>query len=70
MMYMREPRGEVPVTPVPGAGLAIAICVLLRFTSECCRGACSIMRLDSARQFVERYGAPGTGAVSAIGPSL
>ncbi len=29
MMYMREPRGEVPVTPVPAAaGLAIAMCVL------------------------------------------
>jgi NADH-quinone oxidoreductase subunit N len=28
-MYMREPRGEVPVTPVPFAtGLAIAVCVL------------------------------------------
>ncbi|HXA05560.1 MAG TPA: NADH-quinone oxidoreductase subunit N [Bryobacteraceae bacterium] len=29
MMYMREPRGEVPVSPVPAAaGLAIAVCVL------------------------------------------
>src|SRR6202140_3576493 len=29
MMYMREPRGEVPVTPVPvAAGLAIAVCVV------------------------------------------
>jgi NADH-quinone oxidoreductase subunit N len=29
MMYMREPRGEVPVAPVPAAaGLAIAVCVL------------------------------------------
>jgi len=29
MMYMREPRGEVPVTPVPAAaGLAIAMCML------------------------------------------
>jgi NADH-quinone oxidoreductase subunit N len=29
MMYMREPRAEVPVTPVPPAtGLAIAVCVL------------------------------------------
>ncbi len=29
MMYMREPRGEVPVTPVPTtAKLAIAVCVL------------------------------------------
>ena len=29
MMYMREPRGEVPVTPVPLAtGLAITACVL------------------------------------------
>src|ERR1700736_2115789 len=29
MMYMREPRSEVPVTPVPvAAGLAIAVCVL------------------------------------------
>ncbi|HKM84752.1 MAG TPA: NADH-quinone oxidoreductase subunit N [Terriglobales bacterium] len=28
MMYMREPRGEVPVTPVPAAAaLAIAVCV-------------------------------------------
>jgi NADH-quinone oxidoreductase subunit N len=29
MMYMREPRGEVPITPVPAAaGLAIVVCVL------------------------------------------
>ena len=29
MMYMRQPRGEVPVTPTPPAtGLAIAVCVL------------------------------------------
>jgi NADH-quinone oxidoreductase subunit N len=29
MMYMREPRGEVPVTPLPAAAsLAIAVCVL------------------------------------------
>jgi NADH-quinone oxidoreductase subunit N len=29
MMYMQEPRGEVPVTPVPAAaGLAMAVCVL------------------------------------------
>ena len=29
MMYMRDPRAEVPVTPVPAAaGLAIAVCVL------------------------------------------
>jgi NADH-quinone oxidoreductase subunit N len=30
MMYMREPRGEVPVTRVPmAAGLAIVVCILL-----------------------------------------
>jgi NADH-quinone oxidoreductase subunit N len=30
MMYMREPRGEVPVTPVPAAaGAAITVCVLM-----------------------------------------
>ena len=30
MMYMREPRGEVPVTPVPAAaGVAITVCVLM-----------------------------------------
>ena len=30
MMYMREPRGEVPVTPVPAAaGLAMAVSVLI-----------------------------------------
>src|SRR5215470_6861510 len=30
MMYMREPRGEVPVTPIPAAtGVAITVCVLL-----------------------------------------
>jgi NADH-quinone oxidoreductase subunit N len=30
MMYMREPRGEVPVTRVPAAtGIAITVCVLL-----------------------------------------
>jgi NADH-quinone oxidoreductase subunit N len=30
MMYMREPRAEVPVTPVPAAaGVAITVCVLM-----------------------------------------
>jgi len=30
MMYMREPRGYVPVTPVPAAsGVAITVCVLM-----------------------------------------
>jgi NADH:ubiquinone oxidoreductase subunit 2 (subunit N) len=30
MMYMREPRGDVPVTRIPAAtGVAITVCVLL-----------------------------------------
>ena len=32
VMHMREPRGEVPVTPLPAAtGLAVAVCVLATF---------------------------------------
>jgi len=46
-MYMREPRGEVPVTPVPFAtGLAIAACVLATSTSEWFPGACWTMLLN------------------------
>ena len=46
MMYMREPRGDVPVTPVPvAAGIAIAFACCLRFISGCCRDACWITLL-------------------------
>ena len=46
MMYMREPRGEVPVTPVPaaaGRGSPSPFACCLRFTWECCRDRYSIM---------------------------
>ncbi len=40
MMYMREARKEVPVTPVPfGLGVALAVSVVARYISECCRTA-------------------------------
>lgn len=53
MMYMREPRGEVPVTPVPAAaGLAIAVCVLATLYLGVLPGRVLDYGARSARQLV------------------
>jgi len=53
MMYMREPRGEVPVTPVPAAAmLAIAVCVLATLYLGVLPGRVLDYGAGSARQLV------------------
>ena len=59
MMYMRESRGEVPVTPVPvTASLAIAVCVLLTLYLGVLPGRVLDYAAHSARQ-LERDRCPG-----------
>jgi NADH-quinone oxidoreductase subunit N len=65
MMYMREPRGEVPVTPVPAAaGLAIAVCVLLTLYLGVLPGPVLDYASHSARQLVNDTTAPAASSVS------
>ncbi len=53
MMYMREPRGAVPVTPVPAAtALAIAVCVLFTLYLGVLPGRVLDYAADSAHQLV------------------
>ena len=53
MMYMREPRGEVPVTPVPAAaGVAITVCVLMTLYLGVLPGRVLDYADRSARQLV------------------
>ncbi len=69
MMYMREPRGDVPVTPVPAAAaLAIAICVLLTLYLGVLPGRLLDYAAHSARQLVSDTAAPtaSSGAASTI----
>jgi len=64
MMYMREPRGEVPVAPVPvGAGLAIAVCVLLTLYLGVLPGRVLDYASQSARQLVSDTVAPTAASV-------
>jgi NADH-quinone oxidoreductase subunit N len=64
MMYMREPRGEVPVTPVPAAaGLAIAVCVLLTLDLGVLPGPVLDYASRSARQLVSDTGVPAAPSV-------
>jgi NADH-quinone oxidoreductase subunit N len=63
MMYMREPRGEVPVAPVPAAaGLAIAVCVLTTLYLGVLPGGVLNYAAGSARYLA---GAPAAPAISA-----
>ncbi|MGC1478170.1 MAG: hypothetical protein WA804_20140, partial [Terriglobales bacterium] len=65
MMYMREPRGEVPVTPVPAAaGLAIAVCVLLTLYLGVLPGPVLDYANQSARQLVNDTATPTASSVS------
>lgn len=53
MMYMRAPRGEVPVTPVPAAaGVAITVCVLMTLYLGVLPGEVLDYADRSARQLV------------------
>jgi len=69
MMYMREPRGEVPVTRVPAAAaLAITVCVLLTLYLGVLPGRVLDYAADSAHQLLEDTVAPTVSAKSgAIG---
>jgi len=59
MMYMREPRGEVPVAPVPAsATLAIAVCVLATLYLGVLPGRVLDYGASSARQLVHDTAAP------------
>jgi NADH-quinone oxidoreductase subunit N len=65
MMYMREQRGEVPVTPVPvAAGLAIAVCVLLTLYLGVLPGRVLDYAACSARQLMSDTVAPTASAGS------
>jgi NADH-quinone oxidoreductase subunit N len=66
MMYMREPRGDVPVTPVPVAtALAIAVCVLLTLYLGVLPGRVLDYAAQSAHQLVS-----DTAATAAAGFSF
>jgi NADH-quinone oxidoreductase subunit N len=63
MMYMREPRGEVPDTPVPAAAaLAIAICVLATLYLGVLPGRVLDYAAQGARQLVSDTAAPTVSA--------
>ena len=65
MMYMREPRGEVPVSPVPAAaGLAIAVCVLATLYLGVLPGRVLDYSARSAGQLV--HGTAPTATASAL----
>ena len=67
MMYMREPRGQVPVTPVPAAaGFAIAVCVLLTLYLGVRPGPVLDFAAQSARHLVSDA-APTVSAASSEG---
>jgi NADH-quinone oxidoreductase subunit N len=66
MMYMREPRSEVPVTPVPvAAGLAIAMCVLATLWLGVVPGPVLDYVAQSARQLLSDGAAPIVSRASA-----
>jgi NADH-quinone oxidoreductase subunit N len=57
MMYMQEPRGEVPVTAVPpAAGLAIAVCVLATLYLGVFPGRVLDFTTESAHQIIHDEG--------------
>jgi NADH-quinone oxidoreductase subunit N len=65
MMYMREPRGTVPVTPVPPAtALAIAACVLITLYLGVLPGRVLDYAADSAGQLLRDTVAPTAAARS------
>ncbi|MGO9862873.1 MAG: NADH-quinone oxidoreductase subunit N [Terriglobales bacterium] len=63
LMYMREPRGDVPVTRVPVAtGIAITVCVLLTLYLGVLPGPVLDYAARSAHQLISETTAPGAAA--------
>lgn len=70
MMYMREPRGEVPVTPAPPAtGLAIAVCVLATLYLGVFPGRVLDLATQSASQLLRSATTIGATLPSSTGPA-
>lgn len=66
MMYMREPRGEVPVTPVPAAAwLAITVCVLITLYLGVLPGHVLDYAASSAHQLMQDATTPAASYSSA-----
>lgn len=69
MMYMREPRGEVPVTRLPAAtAFAIAVCIVLTLFLGVLPGRVLDYADQSARQLVSDTAPPVTARSLATGP--
>lgn len=69
MMYMREPRGEVPVTRVPAAtGVAITVCVVLTLYLGVLPGRVLNFALRSADRLVATQTATPTATTSSLNP--
>jgi NADH-quinone oxidoreductase subunit N len=67
MMYMREPRGEVPVAPLPGATtLALAVTVLVTLYLGVLPGRVLDYSTHAARQLVGDTIAPASPIVSVV----
>jgi NADH-quinone oxidoreductase subunit N len=65
LMYMREPRGEVPVTPVTfSAALALAVCVLATLFLGVLPGRVLDYAAQSSRQLVNDRSAPTASSAS------
>jgi NADH-quinone oxidoreductase subunit N len=65
MMYMREPRADARVSPVPAAtGLAIAVCVVATLFLGVLPGRVLDDAASSARQLVGDTAAPTAAAAS------
>jgi NADH-quinone oxidoreductase subunit N len=67
MMYMREPRGEVPVAPLPAAAaLALAVSVLVTLYLGVLPGRVLDYSTHAARQLVGDTVAPASSIVSVV----
>jgi len=63
MMYMKEPRGDVPVTPIPAAAaIALAICVAATLALGVFPGRVLDYTTQSAQQIVDGGEAPASNA--------
>jgi len=73
MMYMREARKEVPVTPIPGAlSVALAVCVAATLYLGIFPGSVLEYAQDSAQQLVRRAlpKTPASAPVSTVSSTL
>ena len=65
MMYMREPRGEVPVAPLSlAASLAIAVSVVATLVLGVLPGRVLDYATESAHQLTQDVTAPASASVS------